>query len=252
MGKSRNINHLWTKQEEEYLIDNYHNQTWEILLNNLTRHTKAQIIDKASYMNLKRERLWTFEDIEQLKHIYENVKCVDDVVLFFNNKYSKKQIIKKANSLQLKNRKNKTKTLSNIDNYIRSNNTKWKEKSLEKYDYKCVFTNSRNIEIHHIYPFYKILNEVFIDMGYDINIEYKLSEDEIDRICKNFFKRQNEYGIGVCIDKEIHKLFHSLYGYINFTVDNWSEFVFDLYNGKYDKMLISKGVNIEFLSKKCG
>lgn len=249
MAKSKNINKLWNKDEEEYLINNYHNQSWSILLTKLNRHTKTQIIDKASYMNLKRERLWSFDDIEALKNIYEKYECVDDVVLFFNDKYTKKQIIKKANRLGLKNRKIKTKTMSNIDDYIRSNNSKWKEDSLKNNHYKCVFTNNTDIEIHHIYPFHKILNEVFEEMGYDINKEYQLSDSEVSEICKNFFKKQNEYGFGVCVDKEIHKLFHSLYGFINFTSDNWFDFTIRLKNGEYNEILLQKGVNIEYLSK---
>ena len=69
-------------------------------------------------------------------------------------------------------------------------------------------------------------------------------------ICNEFYKKQKEYGYGVCIDKNIHQIFHAKYGYKNFTSDNWFEFKQDLLNGLYNEMLYEKGINL--LSKKCG
>lgn len=250
MGKSRNINHLWTQDEENFLINNYHNKSWEYILGVLKRHNKQQIIDKASYMKLRRERLFSFDDINMLKEIYEVCDSIDDVISHFNGKYTKKQIIKKANNLGLKNRKTLTKTLTNIDEYIRSNNTEWKTKTLIKCNRCCIFSKSKNIDIHHIYPFHKILYEVFEELGYDIKKEYQLSDAQIQIICDSFYKKQNAYGYGVCIDKNIHQLFHSVYGYKLFTTENWYKFQEDLLNGVYDKEL--KERNITFLFEKCG
>ena len=250
MGKSKNINHVWTLSEESFLIENYHKMPWNFLLEKLHRHSKSQIIDKASYMGLKRERLFSFDDIEKLKNIYEQYDSVDVVVDYFNGKYTKKQIVKKANKLGLKNRKYASKTLKNIDEYIRSNNNEWKIQSLINCGHCCVFTGNKDIDIHHIYPFHKILYEVFEEFGYDIGKEYSLSHIETELICNEFYKKQKEYGYGVCIDKNIHQIFHSKYGYKNFTSDNWFEFKQDLLNGLYNEMLYEKGINL--LSKKCG
>ena len=71
MAKSKNINIKWTLEEESFLINNYSNKSWDYILNQLPRHNKKQIIDKASYMKIKRERVWSFEDITILKKIYE-------------------------------------------------------------------------------------------------------------------------------------------------------------------------------------
>ena len=249
MAKSKNINIKWTLEEESFLINNYSNKSWGYILNQLPRHNKKQIIDKASYMKIKRERVWSFEDITILKKIYEKSPSVDSVVDYFNGKYTKKQIIKKANRMGLKNRNKLTKTLKNIDEYIRTNNTEWKEKSLQYCKYRCVFTGSNNIHIHHIYPFHKILYESFEELGYDLNCEYELTDIEVKEICTHFYEKQNQYGYGVCIDKCIHNLFHSVYGYKNFTVDNWNEFKNDLLKGKYNKILYENEVNINLLSK---
>ena len=50
-------------------------------------------------MGLKREKLFSFDDIEKLKNIYEQYDSVDVVVDYFNGKYTKKQIVKKLISL---------------------------------------------------------------------------------------------------------------------------------------------------------
>lgn len=248
MGKSKNINNMWTQCEESFLIENYHNKSWEFLLEQLNRHNKSQIIDKASYMGLKRERLFSFKDIEELKRIYEIYDSIDDVVEYFGKKYSRKQIIKKANSLGLKNRKYLSKTFKNIDEYIRSNNNEWKIQSFINCNHRCIFTGSKNIDIHHIYPFHKILYEVFDDLDYDMNKDYQLSEREVSLICDKFYAKQKEYGYGICVEKSIHRIFHSKYGFKNFTKEDWFEFEKDMFYGLYNELV--KGDN--FLSIKCG
>ena len=242
--KSKNINKMWTKEEEIFLKENYHNKSWDYILENLSRHNKKNIIDKASYMNLKRERLFSFEDIEILKYIYPTYSSVDEVVNYFNYKYTKKQIIKKANSLGLKNRKLSTKTLKNIDDYIRSNNEKWKIKIRKKCNYKCIFSGSKNIEIHHIFPFHSILKNVFTELGYDYSKEYILTEIQVKEICDKFYKKQDELDSGVCIDKNIHKLFHSLYSYDKFTEYDWNNFKDDLKTDKYKNYLQERNIEI--------
>lgn len=239
--KSRNINNMWTQEEEKFLYENYNDKSWDYILKNLPRHNKKNIIDKASYMNFKRARLFTMDDINILKEIYPTYSSVDDVVKFFNGKYTKKQIMKKASSLGIKNRKTLTKTLKNIDDYIRSNNEKWKIKIRKQCNYSCIFSGNKNIDIHHIYPFHKILQEVFIELGYDYNKEYFLNEKQIKEICDNFFEKQDKLNCGVCIDKDIHKLFHSIYSYTNFTQNDWDKFKIDLLNGKYNDYL-KKGI----------
>ena len=83
MGKSKGINKMWTLDEETFLIENYFNMKWELLLERLHRHTKKQIIDKASYIGLKRERLWSFDDIEKLKEKYMEINSYICKNLFY-------------------------------------------------------------------------------------------------------------------------------------------------------------------------
>ena len=44
---------------------------------------------------------------------------------------------------------------------------------------------------------------------------------------------QKQYPMGICLQKEVHTLFHNIYGYGNNTPEQWYEFVSDFKNGKY-------------------
>lgn len=59
------------------------------------------------------------------------------------------------------------------------------------------------------------------------------SKDELKEILLTFRDIQSSYPDGVCLSKEIHKLFHDIYGYGNTTEKEWKEFVVNFKNNKY-------------------
>lgn len=241
MSKSKNKNVIWTKEEENYLIKHYQCESWEKMLLNLPRHNKSEITSKASYIGIKRERLWSFDDIEELKRIYSSFNCIDDAVKSFNYKYTKKQIEKKAHSLKLNMRKRSV-LFSSVNEYIRDHNYDWKSDSLKACNYKCVFTNSKNIEIHHKHPFSKMVTETLDIMGYDKNSYEVISQNDLNIILTKFNEIQAKYGLGVCVDINLHKLFHSTYSFWVFDEDDWNEFSFDIVNGKYNEYLLERNL----------
>lgn len=248
MSKSRNINVMWTSEEESFLIEKYSNSDWDYLLKNLSRHTKNQICSKANYLGLKRERVWSFDDIEILKNIYPNSNSVDDVVEYFNKKYTKKQIIKKANKMGLIIREYLPKSYKNISDLIRSNNNFWKIKVLMQYNYKCILTGSKDVNIHHIVPFKELLNESYDLLKYDKNCI--LSDNETNEIIRVFNILQDKENVGICINSDIHKLFHRIYSYTNCNKEDWDIFFNDIINGKYNEFLERKNLNIDYYTMK--
>jgi len=45
------------------------------------------------------------------------------------------------------------------------------------------------------------------------------------------------YPLGICLSKNVHTLFHNIYGYGYNTQEQWDEFVNDFKNGEYNIIL---------------
>ena len=71
------------------------------------------------------------------------------------------------------------------------------------------------------------------------NIEEKeysdYSQKELEYILEKFLIVHNTYPLGVCVRKDIHSFYHSIYSKCVNNEDQWNEFVKDYKSGKYDK-----------------
>ena len=109
--------------------------------------------------------------------------------------------------------------------YLRGNNTLWKQDSMKNCNYKCVLTGDRFDDIHHIYGFNLIFEELVNTYNIPIYDNISLySNDELDSILSHFLEIQSKYPLGVCLTKELHNKFHYKYGYGNNTIEQWEEF----------------------------
>lgn len=114
----------------------------------------------------------------------------------------------------------------------------WKKESIKNCNYKCILTEDSNFEVHHIINFNEILN-MFFEL-HNIEIKKTLYEydDEIENfITSEFPKYHDKFGLGVCLNVELHKLFHSIYSKYDNTPEQFEEFKQDYLNGKYDDVL---------------
>ena len=105
-------------------------------------------------------------------------------------------------------------------------------------NYKCCITQSKFDDIHHLYSFKKIVEETFSNVNLDVRkkvLDY--TEEEFSIICKELRRLHNHYGLGVCLTKKIHRLFHKEYGYTNNTKEQFFDFKEKLYNGTFDTYL---------------
>ena len=129
------------------------------------------------------------------------------------------------------------KTYENITKYIRGNIYEWKSNSMKACNYECVLTKSKEFEIHHLYRVNKIVNDIFNKY----NLEYKefneYTENELNNILQLFVLEQSKYPLGECIRKDLHVLFHSLYGQYNTTEEQWIQFKNDYTNGVYNNRI---------------
>lgn len=125
-----------------------------------------------------------------------------------------------------------------ISTALRENIYDWKRESMELCDFKCVLSGGDFDNIHHLTPFNNIVKECINELKLDL--KPNLGEyDEYTRnsLIKLIQEKHKIYGLGLCVNKDLHKLFHDLYSYSNFTVDDWKEFTNRYFRGEFDSKL---------------
>ncbi|HEY5588144.1 MAG TPA: hypothetical protein VIK86_04210 [Candidatus Paceibacterota bacterium] len=113
-----------------------------------------------------------------------------------------------------------------LSHRLRGKIQQWRVDSFIKYNSKCDITkNNKECQIHHFHNFSDILIEtletLFLPIYQDIS---KYKETELKSIEELCLKLHYKYGLGVCLCKEEHKLFHIAYGIKNNTKEQYIEF----------------------------
>ena len=135
--------------------------------------------------------------------------------------------------------------ITNLYQFLRENIVEWKEDSMKYCNYRCVLTGDYFNNIHHLIPFKDIVYEA---MGI-LNIEVKqdvsdYSEELRNELINKIKELHIKYGYGMCLTKDLHKIFHDNYGYTNFTKENFIEFTDRYFNKEFDEILIEKHKSI--------
>lgn len=126
-----------------------------------------------------------------------------------------------------------------IETYIRNLLVEWKKKSMLNCNYKCVITGNRFNDIHHLYSFKNILLESLKNLNLPYYVYYnKYTNDQLLEILKECDLLHNKYGLGVCLHREVHSLFHKLYGRHNNTSEQFEEFKIRYKFGEFDRLVL--------------
>lgn len=131
--------------------------------------------------------------------------------------------------------------LNEITEFLREQTNKWKMEWLEKHGYKCDITNlnSGEIEVHHAKPFHVIRDEVINQLGFQNKKFLKdYTQEELDLLIDTFRSKHDEI-VGIPIHKDLHKLFHRLYGFQT-TLEDYQEFKQRYLNGEFHVESIEK------------
>lgn len=229
-----NKRYMWTTDEDELLISIYPIMDINEVVRQLPNRNKNSIIKRAMKLNINSYNhiVWTNEQIEYIK---ANWEIMPDEIIARNINKTKNAVKRQRNLLGLhRQERNQIYNYENISKYIRGQIWYWKKESMEKCNYKCVITGSKDFEIHHIYPVNKILRDVYSKY----NIPYKdfkdYSKEELSNIVSLFCIEQDKHPLGECIRKDLHKLFHELYGQYEITYKQWEQFKSDIKKGVYD------------------
>jgi len=128
-----------------------------------------------------------------------------------------------------------------LHNKLRTYIAPWKWDSFNYGDNKCYITghsNKKKLVVHHVKNFSDILLETLYDLDYDIKeVVNEYSEEEIRNIEELCLKKHYEYGLGIVMLDDIHKLFHSIYGKCDNNIEQVLEFKKDYQDGKYNSFI---------------
>lgn len=227
---------IWSDKELEFLKNNYSIKNMNEIMDGLPRRTYESIIAKAGELGIKSkyccDNNWKESEVQ---YLLDNWKTKSDYEISVVLGKNVRSISDKrwANNLLHYNHFSESK-YENIKKFIRGNIGTWKSDSMKQCNYKCILTNSKNFEIHHLYNFSSIFNDM---LGNNKNIKIKdklsdYSENELSFILKKFIKEQSKHPLGVCVRKDLHVLFHEVYGKMN-NIEQWKNFEKDYKDGKY-------------------
>lgn len=125
--------------------------------------------------------------------------------------------------------------ITSLSQALRENILLWKKESMRLCNYKCILTGNNFSEIHHVYPFNKIIKKSLEELNLEVkpNLSYyeNNGSDLIEKI------QHNHKHLGLCLSSEIHKLFHDNYSYNNFNLNDFVDFTINYFNHIYDENL---------------
>lgn len=123
--------------------------------------------------------------------------------------------------------------MATLTNCLRSYLSDWVKLNLRKHDYTCELTGVRGgaLEVHHVRSFASIRNEALRITGFHRDDKrYELTPDEYDVLIGVFESIHSKHE-PIVVTKDIHRLFHKMYGVVNFSESDFYEFERDFKNG---------------------
>lgn len=224
----------WSEEENKLLKIHYPTKPIDEVCNLIPARSRNAIISHARILNLfsffYNQTYWNEEQDNLLLNNWENMS--DDELSNLIGK-PKLSISERRHRLGLMRVDKDNLKYSDISKYLRGQLQTWKTDSMRNCDYQCVLTGSKNFHIHHLYSFNHIVSDFFNSSNYIIKDFNDYTQKELAEITSAFIDEHNKYPLGVCIRKDIHDLFHSIYGRYNNTQEQWERFEEDYKNGFY-------------------
>ena len=227
----------WTENEVAILIQNYTKKPMNEVMRLLPNRTKDMIQTKAKTLKLvsynKQVSIWKKDEI---KFIQENWELMPDKIMAQQLNRTFRAVKAKREELGFFRKNCNDISYPTLSKYLRGQNQKWKNESLKSCNYKCVLTDSKDFEIHHLYGVSNIINDIFKEYPKYKNLAFnEYTIKDLSFVLSKFLEVQALYPLGVCVDKKLHTLFHSMYGQYYNTPEQWYKFCEDYKMGIYNK-----------------
>lgn len=253
LGLSRGNSTIFTKDEMDIIIKNYpYMSNKEIKDKFFPNKTEYQITNFGSNHGLKKDDVYLSKKqkevgLENLKNIKdmsgannpkwsdrEELKCDYCGIIIYrtkskikNKNYCSRKCLHQDRILLSigENNPNWSGGYSDIKKYGRLLLKQWKIDSMASCNYKCIITKKSFNDIHHI----KSYDEIFYEVLKDLKMEHKklisdYCDNDIIKFRNKLIEYHYKYPLGVCLTKELHEEFHSIYGKKSFTIEDWEEF----------------------------
>lgn len=232
-GFSKNMD--WTNEELEVVRRYYSIEPTQEVLKKLPNRTRNALVSKANQLNIRAYfKLLTNWTKEEEQFVIDNWETMSDKQIGEELNRKDCAIKDKRLSLSLVRCKHYNGTsYDGLNKYLRGQIGVWKSNSMQNCNYKCILTGSKNFVIHHLYSFSSIMNEVVEENNFQLRdklCEYTI--DELRFITEKIIKKHNQYPLGICVEQNLHKLFHREYGQIT-KPEMWNDFVKNYKQGKY-------------------
>lgn len=228
---------FWSEEEDKILIDNYEVKLLDDVMKLLPNRSRHGIIERVIKLGLHSPIFWRDEEID---YLIANWKIKSDYEMAKELNKSQLCIKTKRNNMGLFRVDRSGKNYETLSKFIRSNNSQWKLESIENCEYKCILTDSKSFDVHHLVNVSTMVKTALENLNIEYKVFDKYTDEELKMILVEFLRIQSEHPLGVCLDKNIHVLYHSLYGQQNNNVEQFNHFVSEFKNGIFDDLLKQK------------
>lgn len=227
----------WSKEESDIVYKYYSNLPINEVMELLPNRSKNSIINFTKSKNIisygSMHNKW---NSTQINYLINNWELLPDKIIADNIGKTFRAVKAKREELGFYRQDMTSNSYPTLSKYLRGQNQKWKKDSMKSCNYKCIITGSKNFDIHHLYGLSNIINDIMnrYPQYKDKNFS-DYSDEDLSFLFLKFTQEQTKYPLGVCIDKKLHILFHSMYGQYYNTPEQWYQFVKDYTNGIYNK-----------------
>lgn len=232
----------WSDYECDILREHYLNDPMDIMLKLLPNRTEYSIVSRARKLGIYSPTYAHPWNKDEDKYLKDNWAILPDIILGEHIGRSRQAVKERRYCLGLYRQDPNKKTYPTLSKYIRGQLWEWKNASMSNCNWKCVLTGSKEFEIHHLYGVSNIISDIIFKYHIKEKPIDEYTQNELDYITQMFLDEQSKHPLGVCIRKDIHVLFHKLYGQYYNTPEQWHQFVKDYSCGVYEKYILENKI----------
>ena len=227
---------FWSEDENDLMRKYYPIMPVDDVLKYFPNRTRTSVITHAIHLNLQSYDYnpWTEKEDE---YILSHWETESDMIMCKNLGRTYKATQARRLSLGLLHFNKDGSGYEDLSKFLRGHIQTWKSESMKKCNYQCILTGSKDFAIHHMYGFANILNETIEEYNIKLKDYNEYTQEELNDILEKFLNVHRRYPLGVCVRKDIHTLYHSIYSKCVNNEEQWNQFVIDFKNGVYDDRL---------------